>query len=204
VKIWFSCFPILPGSAEAPVTWGGILKHFLIAYFIDNISAKKISKSVHVCQSYSKPQVGRFFETRCIWLRKRIWLIFRLAKFMHELKMWLKCSGCCSFWLCSKLTSQQGAQAYLRGPREPFLSNMSKVGLCQCITIMLIVYMCTVKYVQCALLMSVKDNKILFCSLKYIKPLDGWAVLRPAAALSRPLAGLSSKGHSGVARAVEG
>jgi len=31
----------------------------LIAYFIGNISAKKISKSIHVRQSYSKPKVGR-------------------------------------------------------------------------------------------------------------------------------------------------
>jgi len=35
----------------------------LIAYFIGNISAKKISKSIHVCQSYSKPTVGRFLGT---------------------------------------------------------------------------------------------------------------------------------------------
>jgi len=54
-KMWFSCFPDLTGSAEAQVIWGGILKHLLIAYLIGNISAKKISKSVHVCQSYSKP-----------------------------------------------------------------------------------------------------------------------------------------------------
>ena len=27
---------------------------------------QKISKSIHVCQSYSKPKMGRFFETRCI------------------------------------------------------------------------------------------------------------------------------------------
>ena len=40
-KMRFSCFPILPGSAEAQVIWGGILKHLLIAYFIGNISAKK-------------------------------------------------------------------------------------------------------------------------------------------------------------------
>jgi len=32
----------------------------LIAYFIRNISAKKISKSVHMYESYSKPKVGRF------------------------------------------------------------------------------------------------------------------------------------------------
>jgi len=39
--MWFSCFPVLPGSAEAQVIWGGILKRLLIAYFIGNISAKK-------------------------------------------------------------------------------------------------------------------------------------------------------------------
>jgi len=31
----------LPGSAEAQVIWGGIVKRPLIAYFIGNISAKK-------------------------------------------------------------------------------------------------------------------------------------------------------------------
>jgi len=41
VKMWFSRFPDLPGSAEAQVTWGGIVKCLLIAYFIGNISAKK-------------------------------------------------------------------------------------------------------------------------------------------------------------------
>jgi len=40
-KMWFSCFPVLPGSAEAHVIWGGIVKRLLIAYFIDNIFAKK-------------------------------------------------------------------------------------------------------------------------------------------------------------------
>ena len=40
-KMWVSCVPILPGSAEAQVIWGGILKHLLIAYFIGYISAKK-------------------------------------------------------------------------------------------------------------------------------------------------------------------
>jgi len=64
VKMWFSCFPILTGSAEARVIWGGIVKRLLIAYFIGNISApQKISKSIHVCQSYSKPKVGRFWDT---------------------------------------------------------------------------------------------------------------------------------------------
>jgi len=40
VNMWFSCFPVLPGSAEAQVIWGGIVKRLLIAYFIGNISAK--------------------------------------------------------------------------------------------------------------------------------------------------------------------
>jgi len=43
-------FPVLPGSAEAHVIWGGIVECFLIANFMGNISAKKISKSVHECQ----------------------------------------------------------------------------------------------------------------------------------------------------------
>jgi len=60
--MWFSCFCILPGSAEAQVIWGGIVKRLLIAYFIGNISTKKISKSIHVRQSYSKPKVGRFLR----------------------------------------------------------------------------------------------------------------------------------------------
>jgi len=55
-------FPSLPGSAEVDVTWGGILKCLLIAYFIRHISATKISKCVHVCQSYSKSKVGRFLR----------------------------------------------------------------------------------------------------------------------------------------------
>jgi len=60
--MWFSRFPNLPGSAEAQGTEGGIVKRLLIAYYIGNISAKKLSKSIHVCQSYSKPKVGRFLR----------------------------------------------------------------------------------------------------------------------------------------------
>jgi len=40
-KMWFSCFPILPGSAEAHIIWRGIVKRCLIAYFIGIIPAKK-------------------------------------------------------------------------------------------------------------------------------------------------------------------
>jgi len=38
----------------------------LIAYLISSISAKKISKSVHACQSYNKPKVGRFSDTELL------------------------------------------------------------------------------------------------------------------------------------------
>jgi len=40
-KMRFSCFPVLPGSAEAQVIWGDTVKRLLIAYFIGNISTKK-------------------------------------------------------------------------------------------------------------------------------------------------------------------
>jgi len=29
----------------------------------------KISKSIHTCQSYSKPKAGRFFKTRCSYIQ---------------------------------------------------------------------------------------------------------------------------------------
>ena len=55
-------FPVLPDNAEAQVTWGGVAKRLLIAYFIGHISAKKYQNPFHVCQSYSKPMVGRFLR----------------------------------------------------------------------------------------------------------------------------------------------
>jgi len=52
-------FPVLP---EAQVISGGIVKRLLIACFIGNISAKKITKFIPMCESYSKPKVGRFLR----------------------------------------------------------------------------------------------------------------------------------------------
>jgi len=46
------------------------VKCLLIAYFVCNISAKKY-QSVHLCQSCSKPKVGRFFGTQCILIHLR-------------------------------------------------------------------------------------------------------------------------------------
>jgi len=70
VKNVIFVLPRFDRSAEAQAIWGGIVKRLLIAYFIGNISAKKISKSIHVHQSYSKPKVGRFFETWCKSLKQ--------------------------------------------------------------------------------------------------------------------------------------
>jgi len=63
-KMWFSCLPILPESAEAQVNWCGIVKCLLIAYFITNISAKNIK--IHSCVSkLYQAKGGTFFETQC-------------------------------------------------------------------------------------------------------------------------------------------
>jgi len=61
VKMWFSRFPVLQGSAEAQVTWGGIAKHVWLPA-LSVIFLPKISKSIHVCQSYNKPTVRRFLR----------------------------------------------------------------------------------------------------------------------------------------------
>jgi len=63
VKNAIFVFSVLPGSAEVHVISGGIVKRPLIAYFTGSICAKKTSKSVHVCQSYSKTKVGYFSDT---------------------------------------------------------------------------------------------------------------------------------------------
>jgi len=43
-------FPVLPGSVEAQVICGGVVKRLLIAYFIGNTSAKSIKIRSHVSQ----------------------------------------------------------------------------------------------------------------------------------------------------------
>ena len=60
----FSCFSVLPGSAEAQVIRSGIVICLLIAYSVSNISAKKISKSIPMSQSYSNPKHGVYKDVR--------------------------------------------------------------------------------------------------------------------------------------------
>ena len=61
----FSCFPVLPGSAEAQVIWGGTVKRLLIAYFIGNISAKNYQNAFTYVKVIAN-QRGTFSETQCI------------------------------------------------------------------------------------------------------------------------------------------
>jgi len=74
----FSCFPVLPGSAEAQVIWGGILKRLLIVYFIGNISAKKYQNAfTHVKVIVN--QRWDVFETQ--WSE---WTLRALSKHAHN------------------------------------------------------------------------------------------------------------------------
>jgi len=61
----FSCFPfcqVVHCRSTSYLRRHSNLKHLLVVYFISSISAKKILKSIHVCQSYSKTKVGRFLK----------------------------------------------------------------------------------------------------------------------------------------------
>jgi len=61
-KMWFSCFPVLTGSAEAQVIWGGTVKRLLIAYTSSVTFLPKNIKIHSRASSYSKPKVVRFFR----------------------------------------------------------------------------------------------------------------------------------------------
>ena len=63
-KMWFMCFPVLPGSAEAHVVWGGTEKRLLIAYFIGNISTQKY-QNAFMCVKVIANQKWDVFETQC-------------------------------------------------------------------------------------------------------------------------------------------
>jgi len=61
--MWLSCFPVLPGSAEAQVIWGGIVKRLLIAYFIGNISAEKYQNSFMCDKVIASQRLDIFWDT---------------------------------------------------------------------------------------------------------------------------------------------
>ena len=68
VNMWFSCFPVFPGSAEIQIIWGGIVKRLLIAYFIGKISTKKCQNPFMCVKVIASQRWDVFFETRCIYI----------------------------------------------------------------------------------------------------------------------------------------
>jgi len=56
-------FPVLPGSAEAQVIWGSIVKSLLIAYFICKISAKKYQNPFMFVKVIASQRRDVFWDT---------------------------------------------------------------------------------------------------------------------------------------------
>jgi len=76
-KMWFSCFRVLPGNAEALVKWGWKYKvPFDFLRFWQHFW-QKLSISVDAGRSDSKPKQCRFFETQCIEVIVRMTLIMK-------------------------------------------------------------------------------------------------------------------------------
>jgi len=68
-KIWFSCFPVLPSSAEAQVIWGGMLKH-LLTFWLPTLSVTFLPKNINLFMCVKVIASNRwdvFFETKCIY-----------------------------------------------------------------------------------------------------------------------------------------
>jgi len=61
--MWFSCFPVSPGSAEAQVIWRGILKRLMIAYFVANISVKKYQNPFMCVKAIASQRWDVFWDT---------------------------------------------------------------------------------------------------------------------------------------------
>jgi len=62
-KMRLLCFPVLPGSAEAHVIWGGTVKHVLIACFISNICAKKYQNTFTCIKVIANQRWDGFWDT---------------------------------------------------------------------------------------------------------------------------------------------
>jgi len=63
-KMRFSCFPILLGSAEAQVIWGGTVKHLLIATLSVTFLTKKY-QNVFMYVKVVANQRWSVFQTQC-------------------------------------------------------------------------------------------------------------------------------------------
>jgi len=98
-KMWFSCFPVFPGSAEAQVVWGGILKHLLVAYFIGNISAKK-NQNLFMCVKFiASHRWDVFWDTVYMYLRSMPVLWHCWLGVREEHPVYNKLSGEVLAWL---------------------------------------------------------------------------------------------------------
>ena len=66
-KMRFSCFPVLPGSAQAQAIWGGrpIVKHLLIAYFIGETFLPKKFQNPFIRVNVTASERWDVFETHC-------------------------------------------------------------------------------------------------------------------------------------------
>ena len=84
-KMWFLCFPVLPGSAEVQVIGGGIVRRLLIAYFIGNISAKKYQNPFMCVNVIASQKWYVFLKTVCHM--QSVWLDYNVfcGKFTHRL-----------------------------------------------------------------------------------------------------------------------
>ena len=65
-KMRFLRFPILPGTAEAHIIWGGIVKCVLTAYFMGNISVKRYQNVFNYVKLIAKKRWD-VFETQCTY-----------------------------------------------------------------------------------------------------------------------------------------
>jgi len=91
-KIWSSCFPVFPGSAEAQMTWGGILKNLSIAYFIGNISVKKYQNLI-MCVKVIASHRWDVFETRCRVLELSCGVVCVILRLAISVEHWLMTDG---------------------------------------------------------------------------------------------------------------
>jgi len=103
--MWFSCFPILPGSAEAQAIWGGTVKRLLIAYFIGNISAKKCQNPFMCVKVIASQRWDVFWDTVYTSFCRRYVVTLALDCFISEIVLDL-CRQCYFCTYPSRLSPQ--------------------------------------------------------------------------------------------------
>jgi len=95
-KMWFSCFAVLPGSAEAQVIWGGIVKRVLIAYFIGNISTKNYQNPFMHVKVIASIRWDVFLRRSAYLVCVTFWSWIWTRGYCRQILHWKH--KCCSFW----------------------------------------------------------------------------------------------------------